>query len=434
MDSDFDIVIVGAGAAGLAAANALASAPLRTIVLEARGRIGGRAHTVQSQNLAVDLGCGWLHSALDNPFSRIAEQLGFEIDKSPPHWTRQAGAQNFSRADQAAFGAALGALEVRISKAATKGRDVPVSTLFDPACPFNPLLDAFSGFYNGAAFDQISTMDYDAYQDGEVNWRLTRGYGTLITAFGADAPVKLNTPVSAIDHSGRALRIETPNGTLSTQVVIVTLPTDVLAAGTLTFNPGLPAALQAAADLPLGLANKVFLGLDAPEQFGPDSHLFGDPSRAETGSYALRPMGRAMIEGYFGGTNARELERAGSGAATAFAIEQLCALLGSRFRDRLHPLAETRWAADPWSRGSYSHAAPGAAGARAILATPVEQRIIFAGEACSPHAFSTAHGAAESGRTAAVHALAQLADTRDRRLTQRPAGLAAASTWAGGAA
>ena len=409
MNSEFDIVIVGAGAAGLAAANALASSPARVIVLEARDRIGGRAHTVQDHGLTLDLGCGWLHSAETNLFAGMAEHLGFSVDKSPPHWTRQAEEQNFSRADRAAFGAALGALEGRIAKAAAQGRDVPVSALFDPACPWNALLDAFSGFYNGAEFDQISTLDYDAYDDGEVNWRLTAGYGALIEAFGAGAPVKLNTPVTAIGHGGRALRIATHGGDLTARAVIVTLPTDVLAAGAIAFDPGLPAIMEAAAALPLGLANKVFLGLSEPDQFDPDSHLFGDPLHTETGSYALRPMGRPMIEGFLGGRSARELEREGPGAATAFAIEQLCALLGSSFRDRLHPLAETRWASDPWSRGSYSHAAPGAAGARAVLATPVEERIIFAGEACSPHAFSTAHGAAESGRTAAAHALVLLA-------------------------
>jgi monoamine oxidase len=166
---------------------------------------------------------------------------------------------------------------------------------------------------------------------------------------------------------------------------------------------------QAAADLPLGLANKVFLKLDEPEMFAADSHLFGDPSRTETGSYALRPLGLPLVQGFLGGRCARELEREGQGAAAAFALEELTALLGSSFRVKAHPIAETRWAADPWSGGSYSHALPGLAGARATLARTFAGRIAFAGEACSPHAFSTAHGAAQSGREAADRILAALA-------------------------
>ncbi len=409
MDSEVDIVIVGAGAAGLAAASRLASSPVSHLVLEARHRVGGRAHTVGAGGHALDLGCGWLHSALTNPFSQVAERLGFEIDKSPPHWVHQAGDQNFSASDQAAFRRDLNALENRIGAAAAMGEDIAAAALLDPAGVWNPLLDAFSSFYNGAEFDQISTVDYDAYEDGEVNWRLTAGYGALITAFGADAPVRLETAVTRIDHSGPRLRIHTPRGELSARAVIVTVPTDLIAGEAIAFTPALPAVLEAAAALPLGLANKVFLGLDEPQAFAVGSHLFGDPSRTETGSYAMRPMGRPMIEGYLGGRNARELEREGSGAASAFAVEELVALLGSDFRSKLHPLAETLWGSDPWARGSYSHAAPGRAAMRAMLAQPVEQRIVFAGEACSPHDFSTAHGAAQSGSAAADLALAFLA-------------------------
>jgi monoamine oxidase len=74
----------------------------------------------------------------------------------------------------------------------------------------------------------------------------------------------------------------------------------------------------------------------------------------------------------------------------------------------LFRLARTAWAADPWARGSYSHALPGRAGERAVLATPVDGRLFFAGEACSPHAFSTAHGAWETGELAAREATTTL--------------------------
>jgi monoamine oxidase len=120
------------------------------------------------------------------------------------------------------------------------------------------------------------------------------------------------------------------------------------------------------------------------------------------GSYHLRPFGQPCIEGFFGGRFARELEDAGDGALAAQSIDEIVALLGSDFRRKLMPLAETRWAHDPFARGSYSHALPGHAGARAVLAAPVDGRLFFAGEATSPHFFSTAHGARDSGERAAL--------------------------------
>jgi monoamine oxidase len=188
-------------------------------------------------------------------------------------------------------------------------------------------------------------------------------------------------------------------------MVIVTVPTPLIAEGVLAFLPDLPAAREAAAALPLGLADKVFLSLRDAEAFPVDSHVLGDSTRAETGSYLLRPFGRPLIEVYLGGRNARALEAAGEGAAAAFAIDELAGILGSDIRARLAPLTASAWGRETWSRGSYSHAAPGGAWARAALAEPFNDRILFAGEACSPHAFSTAHGAAESGIAAADRAL-----------------------------
>jgi monoamine oxidase len=408
MPDDVDIAVIGAGAAGLAAARALQAAPVSVLVLEARRRIGGRARTVTLDGQALDLGCGWLHSADVNLFSDQARALGFALDKTPPHWTRPAANPDFAPAAQARFAEALETLEARIDAAAQAGLDQAVSTLMTPGDPWNPLLDAFSAFYNGAEFDRISTRDYAAYQDSGVNWRLPGGYGALIAAFGATAPVMLDTPVSRLDHHGPRLHLETPRGTLSAAAAIVTVPTPHLADGDLGFSPDLPEVREAAAALPLGLADKLFLRVDGPEALAAESHLFGDPARTATGSYHLRPFGRPLIEAYFGGRHAEALERQGSGAAAAFAIEELVNRLGSSLRSRLAPIAGSAWLAQPWSRGAYSHAMPGGAWARAALARPIDDRIFLAGEAVSPDAFSTAHGAAATGIRAAGLALQAL--------------------------
>jgi monoamine oxidase len=214
--------------------------------------------------------------------------------------------------------------------------------------------------------------------------------------------------VARIDHSGKRARIETSQGVLTANKVIVTVPTDLIADESVRFHPALPAKVDAARDLPLGLANKVMLALDEPEALPKEGNLRGATMRTAMGTYHLRPFGQACVEGFFGGRFARELEDAGDGALAAQSIDEIVALLGSDFRRRLKPLAESRWAHDPFARGSYSHALPGHAGMRAVLASPVDDRLFFAGEATSPNFFSTAHGARDSGERAAGEVVASL--------------------------
>jgi monoamine oxidase len=175
----------------------------------------------------------------------------------------------------------------------------------------------------------------------------------------------------------------------------------VLASGAIRFDPPVDEHLHAASRLPLGLADKIFLSLAEPDAVPPESHLLGRFDRARTGSYYLRPFGRPIVECFLGGPLARELEASGNEAALAFVQEELGALLGARFARGLAPLAVTAWGREPTILGSYSHALPGAADARAQLAAAVNARLCFAGEACSPQDFSTAHGAWQSGLAAA---------------------------------
>src|SRR6266851_2353411 len=107
-----------------------------------------------------------------------------------------------------------------------------------------------------------------------------------------------------------------------------------------------------------------------------------------TGVYHFRPFGRSQIEAYFGGRLASELEASDDAGFVDFAIGELVALLGSNFARRVKPLRLQRWRADPFSRGSYSYALPGKADCRAELAAPVDDRLFFAGEACSRSDYS----------------------------------------------
>ena len=407
--TEVDVAIIGAGAAGLAAAATLAAAPLSVVVLEAQGRIGGRAHTVSLAGLPLDLGCEWLHSADRNPLVAPIAASGLTIDKTPPPWANPEATVNFSAAEREAYGQAFATFDERVEAAAREPADRPASDLLEPGGRWNPLLNAFSAYYNGAAFDQVSVMDYAAYDDSEVNWRVAEGYGAAITGL-APAGVRIvgDCPVSRLRHDGPRLALETARGVVQARTAIVCVPTAVLVAGALRILPELPAKLAAAEGLPLGLADKVFLRLDEPEAFAVEAMVYGAADRTATGSYHLRPLGRPVIEAFFGGVHARALEAEGPGAAAAFAIDELAGIYGTGLRRQVSVLGETAWATDPWARGSYSHALPGRAGERAVLAAPLDGRLFFAGEACSPHAFSTAHGAWETGERAAREVLAAL--------------------------
>jgi monoamine oxidase len=409
LPSSVDVAIVGAGAAGLGAARALENSGLSTMVLEARDRVGGRAHTVMAApDITFDLGCGWLHSADQNSFVGIAEHLDFEIDKTRPPWREQSFDAGFPKHERADFIKSLDAFYDRAEAAAKTGRDSAASRYLEPGNRWNPMIDAISTYVNGAELDRVSILDMDAYEDTETNWRVRRGYGALMTAYGAPCPLAFNCTVTRIDHSGQRVSIETSLGKLSATKVIVTVPTNLIADEAIRFHPALPAKVDAARGLPLGLADKVMLGLDQPDALPKDGSLRGATMRTAMGSFHLRPFGQPCIEGYFGGRYARELEDEGPGALAARAIDEISALLGSDFRRKLKPLAQSRWAHDPFARGSYSHALPGQAGMRAVLAAPVDGRLFFAGEATSPNFFSTAHGARDSGERAAREVLTLL--------------------------
>jgi monoamine oxidase len=274
------------------------------------------------------------------------------------------------------------------------------------------MIDAISTYVNGCELDQVSLLDMDAYEDTEINWRVRRGYGALMTAYGATLPLALNCEATLIDHSGRRLRIETTRGTVAADKVIVTVPTNLIAQGAIRFHPALPEKRDAAAHLPLGINNKVMLRLDEPGELPKDGNLRGVTMHTATGGYHLRPFGQPCIEGFFGGRFAQDIEDEGEGALAAQAIDEIATFLGNDYRRKLTPLRESRWAHDPFARGAYSHALPGHADKRAVLAAPVDDRLFFAGEATSPNFFSTAHGARDSGERAAKDVLASLKQAR----------------------
>jgi len=404
---DVEVVVIGAGAAGIAAARRLHEAGIDCLLVEARPRLGGRAWTVRDEaGHGLDLGCGWLHSADRNPWHRVAESQGATIDKTPPPWSRRSIEADFSPAEQDEFQDAIGAFFDRLDEIAEHDADVVASAALEPGCRWNGLINAVSTYISGAEWDQVSAKDFARYQDTGVNWRVVEGYGTIVSAHAAGLPVRLDCAVLGVDHRGKRLRIDTAHGPIAADQAIVAIPASLLAAGKVAFTPALPDKIAAAAGLPLGVDDKLFIALDHAREFAAEVRLFGRTDRAATAAYHFRPFGRPQIEAYFGGPLAAALETESEAAFFDFAAAELAAVFGSAFKRRIAPIRVHRWGSDPYSLGSYSYARPGFADGRRTLAAPVDGRLFFAGEACSIGDFSTAHGAWHTGMAAAAQVIA----------------------------
>ncbi len=413
-NSDVEVVVVGGGSAGVAAAKRLHQASVRCLLVEARPRLGGRAWTVHDPDgRPLDLGCGWLHSADRNPWVAVAQAQGATIDKTPPPWMNRPLEASFPRPEHADFRRAFGEFYALLDEAAQSETDAAASTLLDPASRWNALINAMSTYISGAELDRISLKDLDRYYSTDVNWRVVKGYGALISAHGADVPQMLDCPVSTIDHSGKRLRIESSKGAIAADQVIVTVPSAILAAERIQFVPALPKKIEAARGLPLGLADKLFIALENAEEFETSVRLYGHTDRVATAGYHIRPFGWPMIEAYFGGKCAAALEAGGEAAFFDFAVAELVGVLGSDFARRIKPIRTHCWGSDPFALGSYSFASPGFADCRQTLAESVDDRLFFAGEACSRHDFSTAHGGYLTGVAAADRVIACAALSRN---------------------
>ncbi|HTH97806.1 MAG TPA: FAD-dependent oxidoreductase [Stellaceae bacterium] len=405
---DVDVAVIGAGAAGIGAARRLQALrpDLSLLVLEAGGRLGGRAHTMNlAAGIACDLGCGWLHGARTNEWTRIAREFGLALDLTPAPWDVEQGKDplGLSAQDIAEWNAARSAYFARVEARGEDGADASLAEALEPDNPWNGRLDAVATYINGVEMAGASIADYNRYDPGPgPDWRVRAGYGHLVSTYGAPLPVMLGAAVEQVDHrAGDRIELVTSRGNLRARAVVVAVSTTVLAHERIRFVPALPAKLAAAASLPLGLDNKLFLKLVHPEDLPIDARLMGKRSATRSGSYQIRPMGNPVIEAYFGGDLAWDLERAGEDAAAAFAIEELAAHFGNDFKRGLSLAAASAWGSNRYIGGGYSYAKPGHADARGRLAAPVDNRLFFAGEATALKRFSTAHGAFETGVAAA---------------------------------
>lgn len=414
MTSDVDVVIVGAGAAGLSAARTAAEHGLSFRLIEASHRIGGRAYTEEmAPGMPFDLGCHWMHSASLNPFVPIADRFGFHYRKDGAWRTNIYAGRSWAAEREREEILALGeANEAAIAAAVARGEDVAVAEVVDLESRWAPFMSYWFTLGTSRDIDQVSIIDSVAYNDTEENWPIREGYGALVKLWAADIPVTLNAAATRIRWSKAGVAVETAKGTVTGRRLLITVSTNVLASGRIAFDPPLPDwKRDAAAELPLGVHNRIGIML-THDPFGPDARtsatimLEGDEVPM---SVQLRPFGFNHVVGVTGGRFGSWLERAGNAASIDYLTQRLVGVFGSDIRKALSSRTiVTAWEGDPWTLGSYSAATPGNGRKRAVLAQPVDDTLYFAGEATSSDFFCTCHGAYLSG-IAAIESIARSA-------------------------
>jgi len=417
-----DVVVVGAGAAGIAAARRLRACGLECQVLEAGARVGGRAHTGSAGlGAPFDHGASWIHGAEHNPLTPIARELGFTLrdERRGLRDILLIGNRSATAAEHADYNAACDAFEAAAeARAAWPGPDLPLADAVPRDGPWDATVSHWlAAIISGVEATQFSLQDYVATALEGSNIQLAEGFGTLVARLAEGLPITLRAPVTRLHWGADGVVAEGDDGRLPARAAIVTVSTGVLAAGGLRFTPDLPGDVQGAiAGLPQGLLSKLAFRAAGAERFGLGAFArlarrVEQPGDAAM-SWMLWPWGRDHVVGFIGGDAAWALAREGPTAAAAHGRAELARYFGAAEVARTlgADAVVTRWAEDPLFRGAYSHARVGAAGARAVLrdAAPGAGRLRFAGEACHTRTAGTVGGAWESGERAADAVAASL--------------------------
>jgi monoamine oxidase len=406
--SDADVLIVGAGAAGLAAARECQRLGRRFILVEARDRIGGRVFTDTSLGQSFDAGARYIHWAERNPWARVASDLGVATSadiSSPSGFRFYASGKPVPEADRSLRRQAFAELSRLLDDPAT----VPDISLTDEVAARGlAFTDAAGGLARmalGEEPERVSARDYARLWSG-ADLVVPGGYGRLVQAYGAGLPVRLSSPVQAIRWNGPGIAAETSAGTLRAKATIITVPPTVLASGAIRFLPDLPATTRdALAGLGAGALTKVGMKFDGARFDVPaDSDIFEMEAPGQTFDFECWTFGRDIVVANFGGDHARRVTADGDAAAIAATLDAFVRVVGSSARKSFTGGSVHAWHRDPLSLGCYSHCLPGHADARAKLAEPVANRIFFAGEATGGEDFGgamTAGGAFLAGQAAA---------------------------------
>jgi monoamine oxidase len=417
---DYDIAIVGAGAAGLAAARRIADAGRRAVVLEAAGGPGGRIASAPRVSGAVyDKGASRFSVPERNPLVRLARAAKLTVYDPPVGKRLYIGEREARDNEYDDFTAALGRASRTIAAVAELGRDVPASRALPDLGEWQGTVSAALGpLPHGKELEETSSADLARLEDRYDDVMIREGTAALVAALAKPVAVETNTIVERIDLTTRGrVEIDTSRGAVSARAAIVTVSTGVLGAGRIRFSPALPAAVvDAIGKLPLGTRERAVFELPGnPFRFNPDERVIFKTPDTRAAMFTMRANGSDLVYADFGGAFGRELSQAGDAAIADWVGKQLSEHFGGGRTVEVGRLDVVRWSREPYVLGGTSVAAPGAGGSRRALMQPVAERLFFAGEAAHETLWATAAGAALSGERAADLALGYLA------ATERPA-------------
>ena len=446
----YDVIIVGAGMAGLTAGKTLKHAGRSFVILEATDRIGGRGHTDSTTFSApVDLGGAWIHNITTNPLTPIIVGSGYttqetDVDAADhlffeDHFASPRERERFERITEA-FETSLEEADPDVDDAVSN--HLPQEEPGEGPAPGEPtfeelraLVELNAGPLESAVeLEESSSIDAGAFLAGE-DVLIQQGYGTFVEEYGREVlpEVRLSSPVTRITReSGGGVTVETKQGErFAGRMALVTVSTGVLASGKIRFEPELPADKMAAIrGLPMGLLNKVILEFSThdvfPRQEGAlieDAWLLygGDLDHTDDDlAFVLRPMGTPIAIGFFGGDRAWQLEKLpdhGEKRMVELALTAMSDMCDCDAGRALVKSRTTAWGANEWTLGAYSAALPGQAKMRQKLAEPLEHRLYFAGEACD---YSTYNGSFAAAYNSALKSSHQMIDCLRRQDRNEP--------------
>ena len=361
---DADIVVIGAGAAGIAAARRIVAANRKVIVIEASGQSGGRCLTDSATfDMPFDRGARWLHNPETNPMVKLARSAGLDVSAAALGQKIRVGRRNARAGETEEFLAAL----VRANRAiddASRGRaDVSCAAalpkdLGDWAATAEFVLGANA---TGKDLKDVSAIDRAHAQDRTAAIGCRQGLGTLMARLGADVPLALSTPASHIAWNGRDVTVETPSGKIAARAAIVTVSSNVLAAGNIKFTPDIPKRqLDAASKLSLGSYDRIALQLQGnPLGLARDDVVIEQSNSTRTAMLFANVGASSLCMIDIAGSFGRDLSAQGEPAMAAFAVEWLSKLFGSDVASAVKKTSATRWNAAPFALGAMSAAIPG---------------------------------------------------------------------------
>ena len=417
MAAETDVVVVGAGVAGLAAAQVIANAGRRVQVIEAAPRVGGRCYTdFASFGMPFDQGAMWLRDATHNPVHGFALLYKFQTALPRPKEILFANGRAAPPKATDAYERAYDAFSLAMAEAAEEDVDIAAGAVAWPK------LDEGANEWLYTAASQIGALDMGTdlssisvkdwfYRDEAEPIRLVKqGLGTLVARLAESLPVAISTVARRIVSAAQGrVFVVTNRGEIATKAVIVTPSIGVLASESISFEPGLTSDMQSAlSGLQMGAMLKIALAFDANSaamKFEANSVLLAQSADERGAEFFMRPFGFPMAICTVGGSAALDLEAQGERTQRDYAIESLRRMLGSNSGQGLHGAASTSWSRNPLTLGSVACVKPGHLGARQALQTPINDNVFLAGEALAGKQVQTVHGAYENGRQAARRVL-----------------------------